>query len=616
MARKRGPLKGGISPLFVVMCVIGFTFGYLIWFNSNDTNITQLKYSEFVTALKDGKVAEVEVDEQFVAGKFHNEEKKFYAFAVQNERLWTLLEKSGAAITVKPTDRQNWFFYFFLMLLLFSIIPLIFFFYAKQSQGGMGGGMGKIFNVGKSRAKFIPPNAIKVSFKDVAGLVEAKEELSDVIQFLKSPEKFSRLGAKIPRGILLSGDPGNGKTLLARAVAGEAKCPFFSISGSDFVEVFVGVGASRVRDLFTQAKRHTPCIVFIDELDTVGRQRGAGIGGGNDEREQTLNQLLSEMDGFSTEPGAVIVLAATNRVDVLDKALMRPGRFDRILNVPYPDITCRKHILEVHLKKVKLAKGVNVQTLAKGTPGCSGADLENLVNEAALAASKADKRAIEMIDFELARDKLFMGEERKTLVLSDSEKECTAYHEAGHTIVNMMLPEFTDPLHKVTITPRGRALGVSWFLPEADRHSEFQGRMEAYIKVALGGRIAEQLIFKEVSSGAMNDLENATEIARKMVCHYGMSNLGPISFGSRVRKGMAMQPEYSEATANKIDEEVSRIVIDAYKDAEEILKSETDKLHSLAKELLEKETLFANEVYDLLGVERRGQDKEQEDSQE
>jgi cell division protease FtsH len=447
-----------------------------------------------------------------------------------------------------------------------------------------------------------------ITFKDVAGAQESKEELKDVVDFLKSPEKYARLGAKIPRGVLLCGAPGNGKTLLAKAVAGEANCPFFSISGSDFVEVFVGVGASRVRDLFAQARKNAPCIVFIDEIDAVGRQRGAGMGGGNDEREQTLNQLLAEMDGFATNPrGSVIVLAATNRPDVLDKALMRPGRFDRNVEVPYPDLISRKQILDVHIKNTPLADDVNVERIARGTPGFSGADLENLINEAALAASKADKEVVNTLDFERARDRIMLGAERSTMIITEEDKKLTAYHEGGHALMNLLLPK-TDPFHKVTIIPRGRALGVSWSLPERDKHTHTKESMVQRIQVALGGLIAERMVFNEVTSGPASDISTATSIAREMVCTYGMSSLGPISYrgGQHAYLGTGgTSGDYSEDTARRIDEEVEKIMKQCEKEAEKLMKDNRDKLNLLAETLLEKETLHADEVYELLDLEPR-----------
>ena len=449
------------------------------------------------------------------------------------------------------------------------------------------------------------PSAIKENFNSVAGAAEAKEELKDVVDFLKHPDKFKRLGAKITRGVLLEGDPGNGKTLLAKAVAGEANCPFFSISGSDFIEVFVGVGAARVRDLFAQARKNAPSIIFIDEIDAVGRHRGSGLGGGNDEREQTLNQLLTEMDGFQTTGGSVIVMAATNRPDVLDKALLRPGRFDRRVAVPYPDLTSRDQILRLHAKTVKIDPEVDLSKIARGTPGFSGADLANIINEAALIASKTNQDSVKVKDFEEARDKIIVGKEIKTVMLSDEEKKLTAYHEAGHALVLLSLPEDTEPLHKVTIIPRGRALGVTWWLPERDKYQETKSEILASIKVAMGGRAAEDLVFEDrnVTTGCYSDFVKATELGRKMVTMFGMSSkIGPVIYGQS-QPGYGYQ--YSEGTAQKIDDEVHTILEDSYAHSKAILTQNREKLEKLAQALLEKETLYAEEVYQLLDIKPR-----------
>lgn len=597
------------NALWVLLFLLFGGLLYLFWYHSFNRDVKPITYSTFVNLIEEDKVESVTVHDTYVKGKLKRNGLNFETNIVSTDNLWEMLRVHGVNVTIIPLDKTAWgstlLFFLMLGLLFFAVL-----FYLKQAQGGGGSGPSKIFSVGKSKAKFFSPNTVNVNFKNVAGVEEAKEDLKDIIEFLKNPQKFGRLGAKIPRGILLSGAPGNGKTLLAKAVAGEASCPFFSISGSDFVEVFVGVGASRVRDLFVQARKHSPCIVFIDEIDAVGRQRGVGLGGGNDEREQTLNQLLSEMDGFSTEHGAVIVLAATNRPDVLDKALLRPGRFDRIIEVPYPDLISREEILKIHSQKVKLASSVALKQIARGTPGFSGADLENLVNEAALIASKREKESVEVDDFETARDKLLLGAERKTLVLSGKEKERTAYHEAGHALFNVLLDD-ADPLHKVSIIPRGRALGVSWSLPDEDRYIESKGRMVAKIMGSLGGLLAEKLIFNDQTTGAANDIEYATKIARRMVCRYGMSKLGPIVFGNSTdhpylgRDIMKHSANYSEETAKRIDAEVSDIINACYNDAEKLLSENKDKLEMLAKRLLEKETLLAEEVYDLLGVSPR-----------
>lgn len=603
----KGTFNNGRGPnaAWLLVGLLVAAMMYLFWYHSNEREIVPLSYSELLSQVESNNVDVIVVNDQNASGIL-KDARRFESTIAATNYFWDALRQHKVRVSIYPQDRQSMSSYFFLLLI--CLIIGFAFMYLRQNQGG-GGGAGKIFNVGKSKAKFFSPNSINVTFKDVAGVVEAKEELKDVVEFLKQPEKFGRLGAKIPRGVLLSGAPGNGKTMLAKAVAGEASCPFFSISGSDFVEVFVGVGASRVRDLFVQARKNSPCIVFIDEIDAVGRQRGVGIGGGNDEREQTLNQLLSEMDGFSTEAGAVIVLAATNRPDVLDKALLRPGRFDRIIEVPYPDLASREQILGVHAKNVTLDIGVDLKKIARGTPGFSGADLSNLINEAALAASKAGKESIQINDFEAARDKLLLGSERKTMIISEKEKLRTSYHESGHTLLNLLVLE-TDPFHKVTIIPRGRALGVSWSLPENDSHSETKGQMLGRIMVCLGGMLAEKIVYAEVTSGASSDLEKATRIAKLMVCKYGMSALGPIVFGMNdehpyLGRGAEHTADYSEATAKRIDEEIEKIIHTSFAQAETMLRDNRDKLDLLAKTLIEKETLHAAEVYELLGMEPR-----------
>lgn len=597
----------GPNAAWALLLLMMVGIGYLLWYNSANRELEVTNYSKLLKAVEAGKVESVAVQDQRVQGKY-KDGKVFDTYVVPNEKFWEALKTHDVDVEVFPQERQSWGGY-----VLLSIIPfllLLFFFYFKQQQsGGGGGGSNKIFNVGKSKAKFFSPNTVNVTFKDVAGVVEAKEDLKEIIDFLKNPEKFERIGAKVPRGVLLTGAPGNGKTMLAKAVAGEASCPFFSISGSDFVEVFVGVGASRVRDLFMQARKNAPCIVFIDEIDAVGRQRGIGLGGGNDEREQTLNQLLSEMDGFSTERGAVIVLAATNRPDVLDKALLRPGRFDRIIEVPYPDLVSREQILRIHSRNVKLDESVDFFKVAQGTPGFSGADLENIINEAALIASKNNKESVVMQDFERARDKIMLGAERKTMIITEKDKTMTAYHEAGHTLLNLLLPE-TDPFHKVTIIPRGRTLGVSWSLPERDKYSQSRREIVSRMIVCFGGILAEKIIFDDQTSGGSNDIEKATRLARVMVCRLGMSDLGPIDYdhtqehpylGRDIQQGR----EFSERTAQRIDEEVEKIIRDCYNRGESLLKENQEKLHLLAKTLVERETLHAGEVYELLGMPPR-----------
>jgi len=600
-------MKGPNSMLVLAFVVFGL-LSYLFWYNSADRELKTFTYSNFLKLVEEDKVEKVSVQDQHVSGSLKGNDIKFESYVVPSETLWSTLKNHSVNVKIVP---NAWAGSLFLTFLFIGLLLAMFWFYFKQGQSGAGGA-GKIFSVGKSRARFFSPNSVKITFKDVAGVDEAKEDLQDIIQFLKEPKKFGRLGAKIPRGILLNGAPGNGKTLLAKAVAGEASVPFFSTSGSDFVEVFVGVGASRVRDLFIQARRHAPCIVFIDEIDAVGRQRGVGLGGGNDEREQTLNQLLSEMDGFSTEHGSVIVIAATNRPDVLDKALLRPGRFDRIVEVPFPDMDSRRKILEIHSRGVKVGKDVNLERLARGTPGFSGADLESLVNEAALIASKKDKEFVDIEDFEFARDKLILGSERKTMLISEKEKRQTAYHEAGHALLNVLLDD-SDPFHKVTIIPRSRALGVSVSLPEEDRYNHSKSYMVARIMISMGGLLAEKIIFNEQTTGASADIKHSTELARRMVCKFGMSDLGPIVFGNETdhpylgRDIMNHSANYSEDTSKKIDAEISKIINECYSKAENLLRENEDKLKLLAEKLLEKETLQSYEVYELLGIKPRKQ---------
>lgn len=554
-----------------------------------------LPYSEFVTAVSEGQVKEVVIQGPNVEGKMQDN-TSFKTYAPNDLGLIPDLRAKGVTINARPEDdRGIWF------TLLISWGPIllligVWIFFMRQMQSGGG----KAMSFGKSRAKLLTESDGTVTFKDVAGIDEAKEELEEIVAFLKDPKKFSRLGGRIPKGVLLVGSPGTGKTLLARAIAGEAGVPFYSISGSDFVEMFVGVGASRVRDLFVQGKKNAPCIIFIDEIDAVGRHRGAGLGGGHDEREQTLNQLLVEMDGFESNEG-VILIAATNRPDVLDPALLRPGRFDRQVVVPRPDVKGRRMILDVHARKVPVADDVNLEVLAKGTPGFSGADLANLVNEAALLAARADKNQVNMNDFELAKDKVMMGAERRSMVITDKDKKVTAYHEAGHALVAFLIPG-SDPVHKVSIIPRGRALGVTMYLPLEEKYNENREGLNTMISALLGGRVAEELTFSTITSGASNDIERATSIARKMVCEWGMSDkIGPLSFGEKegevfLGRDMGHMKNYSESTAVEIDMEIRRIVTENHLRTRKLLTEHQDALIRIGEALLEKETLDGAEV--------------------
>jgi len=558
-----------------------------------------LPYSDFITAVTDGKVKEVTIQGSNVEGKLQDN-TLFKTFAPNDPGLIADLRSKGVTINARPEDDHGiWF------TLLISWGPIlllvgVWIFFMRQMQSGGG----KAMSFGKSRAKLLTETEGAVTFKDVAGIDEAKEELEEIVSFLKDPKKFSRLGGRIPKGVLLVGSPGTGKTLLARAIAGEAGVPFFTISGSDFVEMFVGVGASRVRDLFVQGKKNAPCIIFIDEIDAVGRHRGAGLGGGHDEREQTLNQLLVEMDGFESNEG-VILIAATNRPDVLDPALLRPGRFDRQVVVPRPDVKGRKMILDVHARKVPLAPDVDLEVIAKGTPGFSGADLANLINEAALLAARADKNQVSMDDLELAKDKVMMGTERRSMVITEKEKKVTAYHEAGHALAALLIPN-ADPVHKVSIIPRGRALGVTMYLPTEEKYNENREGLHTIICTLLGGRVAEELTFDTITSGASNDIERATNIARKMVCEWGMSEkLGPLAFGEKegeifLGRDMGHVKNYSEATAIEIDNEIRRIVTDNYTRTRDLLASHREQLVRLAEELLEKENLDGVEIRKLV----------------
>ncbi len=557
--------------------------------------VTELVYSEFLSRVEAGEVEEVLLKGRDIAGKFQDG-TQFSTYSAEDPDLVPYLREQGIRIVAEPAQDSPWYVTIFVSWFPMLLLIAVWIFFMRQMQAGGS----KALSFGKSKARLLTDATGKVTFDDVAGVDEAKEELEEIIDFLKDPQRFQRLGGKIPKGVLLMGPPGTGKTLLARAIAGEANVPFFSISGSDFVEMFVGVGASRVRDLFEQGKKHAPCIIFIDEIDAVGRHRGAGLGGGHDEREQTLNQLLVEMDGFESNEG-VILIAATNRPDVLDPALTRPGRFDRQVVVPNPDIKGREGILKVHSKNIPVADDVELEIVARGTPGFSGADLANLVNEAALLAARKDRTNVTMEDFEDAKDKVLMGTERRSMIISDEEKRITAYHEAGHTLVAKMIPG-ADPIHKVTIIPRGRALGLTQQLPIDERHTYPKDYLTDRIAILLGGRVAEEIVLKMQTTGAGNDIERATELARKMVCEWGMSEeMGPLSFGKKeeqifLGREIAQHRDYSESTAIKIDDEVKNLVSESHDRATDILTENLDFLHKLANALLEREVLGGDEI--------------------
>ncbi len=568
----------------------------------NNEPASSMSYSDFLSAVRDNRVTNVLIEPEVITGQLSdNSEFTVLRPDVFDFKLVDDLYNHGVKINAKKTERPGFFSNLLISIAPVLIILAIFWFFMRQMQGGAGGKGGPM-SFGRSKARLLGEDQIKTTFADVAGVDEAKEEVQELVQYLRDPSKFQKLGGKIPRGVLMVGPPGTGKTLLAKAIAGEAKVPFFSISGSDFVEMFVGVGASRVRDMFDQAKKQSPCIVFIDEIDAVGRHRGGGHGGGHDEREQTLNQLLVEMDGFEGNDG-VIIIAATNRADVLDRALLRPGRFDRQVYVGLPDIRGREQILKVHMRKVPLEDRVSASIIARGTPGFSGAELANLVNEAALMAARSNKRLVTMEDFEKARDKILMGAERKSMVMSEKEKENTAYHEAGHAIIGCLVPEH-DPVHKVTIIPRGRALGVTQYLPEEDKYSHSKRSLESRLCTLFGGRIAEEMTlgFDGVTTGASNDIERATAIARNMVTKWGLSTrLGPMHYGEEEGQypGMASQ-QYSDETSKHIDEEVKRIIEDCYSRARKILEDNRDILESMKNALMEYETIDADQVADLM----------------
>ena len=590
--------------LWIVIAVVVATV--VSNFSARTGGVQEIAYSTFLEQVKDGGIEEVTFKgDQLIGVRSDGEAFKAYNPETDYSALIGTLQKYGVKISAAAPERQS-----FLMQLFISSFPIllligVWVYFMRQMQGGAGGRGAMSF--GKSRARLLGEDQVQVTFADVAGVDEAKEEVVEIVDFLKDPGKFQRLGGKIPRGVLMVGPPGTGKTLLARAIAGEAKVPFFTISGSDFVEMFVGVGAARVRDMFEQAKKSAPCIIFIDEIDAVGRHRGAGLGGGHDEREQTLNQLLVEMDGFEGTEG-IIVIAATNRPDVLDPALLRPGRFDRQVVVPLPDVRGREQILKVHMRKLPLAEDVKPQVIARGTPGFSGADLANLANEAALFAARANKRVVTMEEFEKAKDKIMMGAERRSMVMDEQEKRLTAYHEAGHAIIGLSVPEH-DPVYKVTIIPRGRALGVTMFLPEGDRYSTSKRRLESRIATLFGGRVAEETVFgpESVTTGASNDIERATEIARNMVTKWGLSDrLGPLTYSDEngevfLGRSVTQHKQVSDVTAHAIDEEVRRLIDSNYQRAKGILETNMDKLHKMAEALIKYETIDETQIKDIMG---------------
>jgi cell division protease FtsH len=594
--------------LWILLIAMFISFYHI--FTATPQEGKEIPFSQFWQEVEQDNVRNVTIKGNQIRGEFvEGADRKFVTRALLTDELIMDLKKHKVAVQVEKEDDNPFWQSALLSWLPMIFLFVIFIFFMRQLQAGGG----KAMSFGKSKARLLTSHTNKVTFEDVAGVEEAKEELEEIIEFLKSPKKFTRLGGRIPKGVLLMGPPGTGKTLMARAIAGEAGVPFFSISGSDFVEMFVGVGASRVRDLFEQGKKHAPCIIFVDELDAVGRHRGAGLGGGHDEREQTLNQLLVEMDGFESNEG-VILIAATNRPDVLDPALLRPGRFDRRVVVPNPDLRGRLGILKVHTRKVPLSKDIELEKIARGTPGFSGADLENLVNEAALIAARGDSEAVDQRSMEQAKDKVLMGSERKSMIISDKEKRVTAYHEAGHALVAKLIGD-TDPVHKVTIIPRGMALGLTQQLPEEDRHTMSKSRAIATICVLLGGRVAEELTLDELTSGAGNDLDRTTDLARKMVCEWGMSDkLGPLTFGKKdeqifLGREIAQHRDYSEQTAQEIDREVRRFVEDCYERVRKLVRDNLDALHRLAEALLVYESLDGDDIDKLIRGEDIGRSK-------
>ena len=583
--------------IFWVVIIGGAILLYRFFHNPSVNQPLQLSYSDLVEKIESKQVYSATIEREKIFGKLTSQAN--YNTKLGNEfvarDLAELMKKNNVKVEFDPSSSSGLWANMLVMYAPFILIIAFWIFMLRQMQSGGN----KALSFGKSRAKLLSNQQKRVTFKDVAGVEEAKEELQEIIEFLKEPQKFQKLGGRIPKGVLMMGPPGTGKTLLARAIAGEANVPFFSISGSDFVEMFVGVGASRVRDLFEQGKKNAPCIIFIDEIDAVGRHRGAGLGGGHDEREQTLNQLLVEMDGFESNDG-VILIASTNRPDVLDPALLRPGRFDRRVIVNRPDVKGREGILAVHTRKIPLGEDVDISVIARGTPGFTGADLANLVNEAALNAARYNKKVVSMGDFEWAKDKVLMGSERKSAVMSEEEKQTTAYHEAGHTVVGLKVPN-ADPVHKVTIIPRGMALGLTQQLPEGDRYTHSREYIEGSIAILMGGRLAEEIFLGKITTGASNDIERATELSRRMVCEFGMSNLGPLTFGKKeeqifLGREIAQHQDYSEDTAIKIDQEVKRIVMEQYERARQIILDNRDALDRLAQALLSNETLDSVQI--------------------
>ncbi len=594
-----GQSKGTLKTLLIWLIIGVAIIGLFNLFTTHQKTEKEIIFSEFLLKLQNNQIEEVQIKDNSITGKF-KDGSLFKTYYINYPDLVKELSSQGIKVSVKPPEQTPWYINFLISWGPIIFLVFLWIMFMRQMQAGSSRAM----SFGKARARMVSNKSIKVTFADVAGIEEVKEEVKEVVDFLTNPQKYTKIGAKIPKGILLVGSPGTGKTLLAKAIAGEAGVPFFSISGSDFVEMFVGVGASRVRDLFDQAKKNSPCIIFIDEIDAVGRQRGAGLGGGHDEREQTLNQLLVEMDGFESNEG-IIVLAATNRPDVLDPALLRPGRFDRQIVVPLPDVKGRLEILKVHTKKVPLSEDVDLEKIARGTPGFSGADLANLVNEAALIAARRNSEKVHMNDIESAKDKVLMGIERKSMVLSEEERKITAYHEAGHALVAKLTPS-TDPIHKVSIIPRGRALGVTQQLPLDDRYTYSRDYLYGTLKVLLGGRVAEEISLQTMTTGAGNDLERATELARKMVTEWGMSErMGPLTFGKReehvfLGREIAKHRDYSDKTAEEIDEETKRIVTEAYHQTKDLLLKNMNLLDAIAKALLERETLEANEIDEII----------------